>query len=425
MRRHSAAATMKSVVDIAEPTPGVRCQALRRPTPAEVASRSPSARGGDGKPHILFVIDELCEMGGAERVLLNMIRLLPRERFRCSLVTFNTEPSLGIFESFPCPWHLYPLRRTYDWNALRVAAQIRRLIHSEHVSIVHTFFETSDLWGGLVAKLSGCPILISSRRDMGILRRPMHQYAYRLLNPLFDCVLTVSEEVRGFCLRHDRLPPDKVVTLYNGIEMRKATNSASPAALRALLGLDGASQIVSTVAHVRRVKGLDIFIRAAAAVCREFPRAAFLVIGDNHEPAHFSELEQLTASLGLADNVRFLGPSEQVFPLLQMSDVFCLPSRSEGFSNALVEAMACGLPCVATRVGGNAEALSDGENGFLVAPEDVEGTADRILTLLRQPERAQRMGHAARQVAEAKFTQEAMMRNLVGVYERLLDAKQR
>ncbi len=412
---------MKSVEEIAEPASDARGPSQEHPESEEAVSRL----AADARPHILYVIDELCEMGGAERVLLNMIRLLPRERFRCSLVTFKIEASLGIFENFPCPWHLFPLTRTYDWNALRVAAQIRRLIRSERVRVVHTFFETSDLWGSLVAKLSGRPILISSRRDMGILRRPMHHHAYRLINPLFDRVLAVSEEVRAFCIQHDRLAPGKVLTLYNGIETQRAADPPDPAMLRASLGLAEASHIVSTVAHVRRVKGLDTLIRAAAVVCQEFPRAVFLVIGDNHEPAHFQELEQLMQSLGVAGNVKFLGPSEQIFSLLKMSDVFCLPSRSEGFSNALVEAMACGLPCVATRVGGNAEALSDGESGFLAAPEDAAAIADRIQKLLRQPELARRMGRAASEVAEAKFTQEAMMKNLVGVYERLLDARQR
>jgi len=416
---------MKNTAELADAASQARGEtpAVR---PLGDASARPSAQPDRAdRPHILYVIDELCEMGGAERVLLNMIRLLPRERFRCSLVTFKIEPSLRIFENFPCPWHLFPMRRTYDWNALRVANQIRRLIRSQRVRIVHTFFETSDLWGGLVAKLSGEPVLVSSRRDMGILRRPIHDRAYRLLNPMFDLVLTVSEEVRAFCMRQDHLAPEKVATLHNGIEIDKAATATDSAALRAQLKLSGASHIICAVAHIRRVKGLDIFVQAAAKVCREFPHAVFVVVGGNHEPEYFRELQRLTESLGLNDNIRFLGRREEVFPLLKMSDVFCLPSRSEGFSNALVEAMACSLPCVATRVGGNAEALQDGQNGFLVEPEDASATADRILTLLRQPEWARRMGHAARQTVEEKFTQEAMMKNLVGVYERLLAAKQR
>jgi glycosyltransferase involved in cell wall biosynthesis len=103
-----------------------------------------------------------------------------------------------------------------------------------------------------------------------------------------------------------------------------------------------------------------------------------------------------------------------------MSDVFCLPSRSEGFSNALLEAMACALPCVATRVGGNAEAIEDGVSGFLVAPQDPDLIADRLLRLLRQPEAGRHMGQAARQRVEEKFTVEAMMANLTAVYDGLL-----
>src|SRR2546425_9791144 len=114
---------MKNIAELADSASEARGQT---PTvrPLGDASARPSAQPDRAdRPHILYVIDELCEMGGAERVLLNMIRLLPRERFRCSLVTFKIEPSLRIFENFPCPWHLFPMRRTYDWNALRVRSE--------------------------------------------------------------------------------------------------------------------------------------------------------------------------------------------------------------------------------------------------------------------------------------------------------------
>src|SRR5205823_2281730 len=154
----------------------------------------------DKRPHILFVIDQLCEAGGAERMLLNIVRRLPRDKFRCSLATFKLDSRVPLFSKMPCPVHVFPLRRTYNWNAIKMAFQLRKLIRSQGVVVVHTFFETSDLWSSVVAKMSGCPILISSRRDMGILRSAKHQLAYRLINWLFDRVLTVSEEVRSFCI---------------------------------------------------------------------------------------------------------------------------------------------------------------------------------------------------------------------------------
>lgn len=410
---------MKTIVELTPKGTSASLEAPMRPEPTGF-SPSPSGSYTADRTHVLFLIDQLCEMGGAERNLLNMIRLLPKDRFRCTLVTFKIDPRLGVFENFPCPWWLFPLRRTYDWNALGVALRLNRLIRTQQVRIVHTFFETSDLWGSLIAKLSGVPALISSRRDMGILRASKHHRAYRVLSPLFSRVLAVSDEVRAFCIRHDGLDPEKVLTLYNGVEMERAAVASDAMTLRASMGLGGSSHLVSTVGHVRPVKGMDILIRAAATVCQAFPRAMFLVIGDVHAPGHFQELLELTKSLGLKENVRFVGPSEDVFSLLKMSDVFCLPSRSEGFSNALLEAMACSLPCVATRVGGNSEAVEDGRSGFLVESENPHLLADRILTLLRQPERAREMGREGRRVVEAKFTIQGMMSRLVESYHATL-----
>lgn len=375
------------------------------------------------RPHVLFLIDELCEPGGAERALLNMIRLLPTDRFRVSLATFKLDSQVELFQKIPCPLHVFPLRRTYGWSGLVTARKLRTLIRSQHVDIVHTFFETSDLWGGFIAKLSGCPLLISSRRDMGILRGSKHRLAYRLMGHLYDKVVTVSDEVRSYCIKEDALNPKKVVTLHNGIELDKINAANGNDGLRESSGLTQASHLITTVGHIRKIKGVDIFIRAAAIVHREFPSAAFLVIGNGDEPQHLQDLHELTRSLALTDIVRFLGTSEKVFSLLKMSGVFVLPSRSEGFSNALLEAMACGLPCVATKVGGNAEAIEDGASGFIVPSENPEMMAERILTLLRDPVKARFMGQAAATVVQERFTAQTMIARLIDIYSGLLESK--
>src|SRR5262249_45199114 len=178
-----------------------------------------SAAAQRDRVEVLFIIDELCEMGGAERVLVRTIDRLPRERFSPRVVTFNIDESLGFRKKITCPLEVYPLRRTWNWNGLQVARKISRVIRSHGVRITHTFHETSDLWAGMVAKLSGCPVLISSRRDMGILRGKGHRVAYRLLRNRFDQVQTVSEQVRRHFIEQDRLSPKRTLTVYNGIDL--------------------------------------------------------------------------------------------------------------------------------------------------------------------------------------------------------------
>jgi glycosyltransferase involved in cell wall biosynthesis len=369
------------------------------------------------RPHILFLIDQLLDLGGAERVLFKTIELLPQDKFRCSLATFRGSAA-DLEDRVNCPVYVFPLIRTYDAKAFSVAAQLRYLIRSQHVDVVHTFFETSDLWGGLIAKLSGCSTLISTRRDMGILRSSKHKVGYRLMNPLFDCVLAVSDSVRDYCIREDRIDPGKVITLYNGIDLENVNRvrdmNIVPESLR------GLTPLVTTVAHVRRIKGIEVFLQAAAITRRTFPQAKFLVVGDIWDKEFFGELQTLSRGLGLDSSVVFLGATEDVIPYLRISHLFCLLSHSEGFSNALLEAMACSLPCVVTQVGGNGEAIEDGESGFLVQAGDAETAAARIIELIANPARAIAMGQAARRKVEDCFTTRVMIERLTAIYDRFL-----
>ncbi len=369
--------------------------------------------------HVLFIMDRLPRtLGGAEGVLLNTIKLLPKDRFRCSVLTFDLEPG-SAFEDLTCPLHVLPMRRTYDLNAARMALRLSGLIHSERVDIVHTFFESSDLWGGFVTKMFTSARLISSRRDMGILRSTKHRLAYRVLSSMADRILTVSEQVRHFCIASDHATPDKVITVYNGVELLSRPDPLQRMAFRKQFGIPEASLVVMTVANIRRVKGLDVLFHAAAKICPANQHLLFLIAGGVLEQDYFLELQELKVNLHISDRIMFLGQQENVRPLLEMSDMFVLPSRSEGFSNALLEAMAAELPCIATKVGGNREAIQHGSNGLLVNADDVEGMAEAISELAQDERRARELGRAARESVEIQFTPERMMSDLLRVYESL------
>lgn len=383
----------------------------------ESSSQDVAIGHAKARPHVLFLIDHLMALGGGETNLLKVVQLMPPELVRCSIATFRIKPE--IRQSISVPVYVFPWKRFFHLDAWKAVIALRKLIRTEKVDIVQTYFETSNLWGGLVAKLSGA-LLLSSRRDMGILRKARYALAYRLVNRLSDRVLAVSEEVKKFCIDADRIDPKKVSVIYNGVDFKQIAAENSDDNPFADADWAGASHIISCLANIRRVKGIDILIRTAERVCRELPNAVFVIAGSLYERDYAEEVQAMIRSLGLEKNVKLLDFVGDPVPLLKMSDAFCLLSRSEGFCNALLEAMACGVPSVVTRVGGNPEAITDGENGFLVPVEDDAAAAEKLLTLLEHPDRAAQIGQNGRTSVETRFSADVMIHKLIGVYRDLL-----
>lgn len=365
-------------------------------------------------PHVLLVVDQFSRnLGGGERIALKLAALLPQYGYRASILTFSADPENPVFESAPCPVYLLPLQRTYDRTALMGALALRRFLKQQKIQIVQTFFESSDIWAGFVTKLLSDARLIWSRRDMGILRTGKHEIAYRLMAGLPDAVFAVSDLVRQHCIEEDRIDPDRVQTIYNGLELADWDISSPPAAQRN-------NVVVTTIGNIRHVKGHDLFIKAAAAIAPRFPNVSFSIAGGVLETAYFEELQDLIRNMNLSGRFQFAGSITDLRQHLSSADIFVLPSRSEGFSNAIVEAMAASLPVVATNVGGNAEAVQNGVSGMIVPAEDPNALAAAITQLLVDPARAKAMGIAGKQRVAENFTTAAMMEQTTATYRKLL-----
>ena len=370
---------------------------------------------------VLYVIDELQQLGGAERNLVRTLRHLPRDRYRPFVLTFRLNPEAKDFSTLPCPVEVYPVYNLYSLDTLRYAPRLLQWIRRERIRIVHTFFETADLWAGSLVKLGSDAVLISGRRDLGIRRNWRLNILYRLLGAMFDQVQVVSDQVGAYVIEADRVAPAKVVTVPNGVELDLIPERGSGAELCSRLNLPAGRPMIATVSNIRKVKGIDVLIRTAAQVCRKHPEALFVVAGRVLDAAYHAELELLAKELGVRENVRFVGRLEDPLQLLAQSDIFLLPSRSEGMSNALLDAMASGLPVVATRVGGNRQLIRDGQTGFLTAPEDAGAAAARIVDLLENPSLAHALGRSARALIEREYSVNAVVELLVHEYGRLLE----
>jgi len=368
-------------------------------------------------PHVLLVVDQLARtLGGGERIALKIAALLPQYGYRASILTFFADPESPALKSAPCPIYLLALNSSYNLRALRGAFELRRFLKREKVRIVQTFFETSDIWAGGVTKALSNAKLIWARRDMGILRTRKHHIAYRLLAWAPDAVFAVSEQVRRHSIEVDRIEPARVHTIYNGLNLGDWNPTPRQAKAQGEF-------LIATVGNIRRVKGHDVFIRAAAIIVEEFPKARFSIAGAVLEQDFFSELQAMVQELNLANNFHFDGDVKNLPQYLAAADIFVLPSRSEGFSNAIVEAMAASLPVVATDVGGNAEAVEDGISGFLVPSDDPAALAAAILRVLADPAQARAMGMAGRRLVAEKFTTEAMMNRITIAYSSLLSTR--
>ena len=367
-------------------------------------------------PHVLLVLDQFPKtLGGAERIVLKLAALLPHYGYRASILTFSVHPESAVLAltSPPCPIYLLPLQRTYDLTALRSALDLRTFFRQQQIQIVQTYFESSDLWAGFVTKTMSNAKLIWSRRDMGILRARKHRLAYRLMAGVPDAVFAVSEQVRQYCIEVDRINPARVQTIYNGLDLRDWDTASRPATPSDRL-------LVTTVGNIRRVKGHDVFIKAAASIVPHFPNVSFSIAGDVLDPGYFAELQALVRDLNLSDRFHFAGGVTDMRQHLSAADIFVLPSRSEGFSNAIIEAMAASLPVVATNVGGNSEAVKDGFTGFLIPPDDPAALAAAISRLLSDQSQAKAMGAAGKAIVAENFTTEVMMTRIARAYEKLL-----
>jgi glycosyltransferase involved in cell wall biosynthesis len=378
----------------------------------QLDSTNRTGSGQSDLPHVLFVIDQFSKtLGGGERAVLQLASQLPEHGFQASVLTFFLDPESPALKMTTVPMYCLPMRRTYGIEGLQAALRFRQFIRREEFAIVHTVFESSDLWAGFVTRIGSRAKLVWSRRDMGIFRKSKHRIAYRLMSRIPHAVVAVSEEVRQYCVRTDGINSSRVHTIYNGLNIEQFAKARNRSRGR---------QRVISVGNIRRVKGHDIFIRAAAIIAQRFPGARFSIAGEVLEQQYFQELLMLISNLGLADRFRFEGGAIDLPSFLAGADIFVLPSRSEGFSNALIEAMAASLPVVATRVGGNPEAVEDGVTGLLVPPEDPDALADALQELLSDSERSWAMGGAGRRLAIREFSNDRVVNQLAEVYQRLL-----
>lgn len=374
-------------------------------------------------------------VGGAERQLLELIRRLPREQYSQSLVLMRADGAmldavraagcevvdLG-YEFNPRKWHpltYYIIARTL-WRYVRHL--LRRRPHILHARLY--WANQLSVLAALQARFLGArvPVVITSRRQLSNYKRgrPLMQRLEDLANRATTAVVANSDAVRRDALAHERLDPMKIRVIYNGVVLEDY-HAPDVALLRLEFGIREEEIVIVAVMNLHPYKGHEELIEATRRlVLRGMPLRLLLPGADR---GHGEKLAALIRQHGLTERIHLAGERHDIPAFHALADIVVHSSHEEGFSNAILEAMTAGKPVIATNVGGNPEAVRDGENGLLVPVRDVGSLETALARLATDPALRAQLGKASRRRIEAEFSIEGTVRQFDAWYTDLLERR--
>lgn len=366
-----------------------------------------------------YCIDSFA-IGGTELNALRTVESLDLDRFQVTVFHFHADgPLRSRYESLDVDLVHLPISSLYTPRTVIQGMRLACLLRRRAIQVVHTH----DLYTNIVAipwaRLSGGCRVIASRRWLLAVPRPGLVPLNRLSYRLATCVLANSAMVAKFLMEKDRVPLHKIIEIPNFVEAR-AFHRVGPdehAARRREWGIPDGAFVAGMVARLVPVKNQEMLLRAAQVLDADFH---VVLIGDG---PILPALQALAHSLGIHARVHFIGQSLSTINLHQYFDASVVCSRSEGFPNSLIEALAAQCPVVATPVGGVTEIIVDNESGFLVPFDDSDALADCLDALRKTPELGSRVAKTGLLRVREKYRQTVVIGQLTELYQKLAAEK--
>ena len=340
------------------------------------------------------------DVGGNERDLAKLARYLDARRFQVHVATFRLGGErVAELEAAAIPIVHLPVRSFLDRTALAGAKTLRAYIREHGIRLIHAFDTPTSIFAVPLARMFGLPALSNHCYFRFLIPQPQRR-ALRIVDRLASRIVVNAEAVKRHLVDDIGLAEKRIFVSYNGVE----TNVFFPRSEIRPEFLGDASLVIGSLCVMREEKRLDTLIEAFARVLPLDPQMRLLLVGDGGMREQWMKRSE---ELGLAQVCCFLQTTTEVPRWIRMLDVFVLPSRSEGFPNTLLEAMACGCCVVASAVGGIPELIEDGRSGFLFPPGDVDVLEQRFRAIIEDPQARQAAGVAAAVRAKGNFSMEA------------------
>ena len=354
------------------------------------------------------------EVGGAQNGLLLGLPRFDSERYEHILCSIMGEMQMADrFSDAGVQVISLGLKSKYD---LLVAYRLRNALKIFQPDILHTYLLHANVLGRIVGRLSGVETIISSERTVG-LTKGMRRLATMLTNPLTDAVEVNAKTVGAAVVEDLGVPAKKIEVVRSGFDFSSYSGPSKRDEIRSDLGIGEEVHLVLSAARFRPSKGVEYAIRAFATANEERPNSHLLIAGEGEQ---FEFLVNLAQSLGITENVTFIGRRNDIPDLLAASDSMLLASLNEGLPRIGIEAMAAGKPVIATDVGGTSEVVINNETGILVQPKDIATTAAKLIGLIDDSELCTRLGEVGRRRVQQNYSVDNYVDRLDGLYHRLL-----
>ena len=359
-------------------------------------------------------------IGGSELNALRTIVRLDRTRFEPIVLTLDEHgPLIEHYREASVPVVAFGMPNLYGVQALREAMRLALFLRRARIDIVHAHDLYANLFVTLPSRIARVPSLLLSRR-WETFSKTKHRIANRFAYKFAKQVLANSPSVARSLTSSDRVGAHRITVVPNFVdEVMFDAPVHQRAPLLDELGIPQDARVVGIIARLDPIKEHETLLHAASRLMIRWPTLHIVIVGDGERR---KPLEQLCAALGLRDRVHFAGFRPNVPNLNHAFDVAVLCSRSEGFPNAIVEAMAAGRPVVASAIPGNADAVIHGETGLLAPAGDAAAFAKAIDTLLGDCSLAQRMGDAGRRRAHLQFNAQHAVSLVEELYESLIES---